>query len=171
MSGAPGRLSRAAAEGLYRVMAYKDEYEVARLHAAATYGDKPVFHMSPPLIDRHRPGDRPAAQDRDPGLAGAAAVPRAAAWQACCAARARSVRLPGERRQERALIEQYIADLRSTVAALRPDTLDVAVAIARAAGSDPRLRAGEGCQPDEGAGAAQRAAAALADRPVPVAAE
>ena len=48
--GAPGRLSRAAAEGLYRVMAYKDEYEVARLHAAATYGEKPQFHMSPPVI-------------------------------------------------------------------------------------------------------------------------
>ena len=52
--GAPGRLSRAAAEGLFRVMAYKDEYEVARLHAAATYGEEPVFHMSPPLVDAHR---------------------------------------------------------------------------------------------------------------------
>ena len=30
---------------------------------------------------------------------------------------------------ERALIEQYIADLRTTLAQLRPDTLDVAVAI------------------------------------------
>ena len=48
--GDADRLSRAAAEGLYRVMSYKDEYEVARLHAAAKYGEKPVFHLSPPLI-------------------------------------------------------------------------------------------------------------------------
>jgi indolepyruvate ferredoxin oxidoreductase len=31
---------------------------------------------------------------------------------------------------ERALIEQYIGDLRTALAALRPDTLDVAVALA-----------------------------------------
>ena len=50
--GHAGKLTRTAAEGLYRVMAYKDEYEVARLHAEATYGEKPAFHMSPPLIAR-----------------------------------------------------------------------------------------------------------------------
>ena len=55
MFGAPGRLARAAAEGLFRVMAYKDEYEVARLHAAATYGAQPVFHLAPPLITRIDP--------------------------------------------------------------------------------------------------------------------
>ena len=47
--GAPGQLSRVPVEWLYRVMAYKDEYEVARPHAAATYGEKPDFDMSPPL--------------------------------------------------------------------------------------------------------------------------
>ena len=49
VTGATGALSRAVAEGLYRVMAYKDEYEVARLHAAAAYGERPEFHMSPPF--------------------------------------------------------------------------------------------------------------------------
>lgn len=32
---------------------------------------------------------------------------------------------------ERALIEQYVGDLRTALTALRPDTLDVAVAIAQ----------------------------------------
>jgi indolepyruvate ferredoxin oxidoreductase len=36
-----------------------------------------------------------------------------------------------ERRAERALIEQYIGDLRAALATLRPETLDVAVAIAQ----------------------------------------
>ncbi|HET7882814.1 MAG TPA: DUF6537 domain-containing protein, partial [Acetobacteraceae bacterium] len=35
-----------------------------------------------------------------------------------------------ERRSERALVEQYIADLHAALAALRPETLDIAVAIA-----------------------------------------
>ena len=88
--GEPGRLSRAAAEGLYRVMAYKDEYEVARLHAAATYGEKPVFHLSPPLITGIDPATGRRRKIAMPGLAGAAAVPRAAAWQAA-ARHARSI--------------------------------------------------------------------------------
>ncbi len=48
--GQSGRFARAVAEGFFRALAYKDEYEVARLHAAADYGDKPVFHMAPPLV-------------------------------------------------------------------------------------------------------------------------
>jgi indolepyruvate ferredoxin oxidoreductase len=39
--------------------------------------------------------------------------------------------LQQERRQERGLIEQYTGDLRTALAALRPETLDVAVAIAQ----------------------------------------
>ncbi|MGH7155640.1 MAG: DUF6537 domain-containing protein, partial [Acetobacteraceae bacterium] len=42
--GQPGAFSRAAADGLFRVMAYKDEYEVARMHTSASYGKHPVFH-------------------------------------------------------------------------------------------------------------------------------
>ena len=64
--GKPGRLSRAAAEGLHRVMAYKDEYEVARLHAAATYGEKPVFHLSPPLLHRVDPATGRRGRSRFP---------------------------------------------------------------------------------------------------------
>jgi len=128
--GRPGRLSRAAAEGLFRVMAYKDEYEVARLHAATSYGDKPVFHLAPPLIARIDPATgRPRKM----------AVPGWLAWPLFRVLRHGKV-LRGskldpfgwlaERRQERALRDTYVADLRAALKALRPDTLDAAVALA-----------------------------------------
>ncbi|MDB5899702.1 MAG: indolepyruvate ferredoxin oxidoreductase [Ramlibacter sp.] len=64
---APGSdaLAQAAATALYRLMAYKDEYEVARLHAdAAFYADigrqfdgaaQLRFHLAPPLLSRRDP--------------------------------------------------------------------------------------------------------------------
>jgi indolepyruvate ferredoxin oxidoreductase len=129
--GAPGRLSRAAVEGLYRVMAYKDEYEVARLHAAATYGEKPVFHLSPPLM----PGLDPATgRRRKVALPGWLALPLFRALRHGRHLRGTVLDPFGrqaERRMERALIEQYIGDLRVVLATLRPETLDVAVAIAQ----------------------------------------
>jgi indolepyruvate ferredoxin oxidoreductase len=128
--GAPGRLARAAAEGLYRVMAYKDEYEVARLHAAATYGEKPMFHMSPPLLH---------GVDKATGRRGKITIPGAVALPLFRILRhgklLRGTALDpfgyqAERRQDKALIEQYIADLRTVLASLRPDNLDTAVALA-----------------------------------------
>ncbi|MDC8759176.1 indolepyruvate ferredoxin oxidoreductase family protein [Janthinobacterium fluminis] len=59
-------LAKAVARYLFKVMAYKDEYEVARLHAAAAFreqidaafgGDfKLEFHLAPPLLARKKPG-------------------------------------------------------------------------------------------------------------------
>jgi indolepyruvate ferredoxin oxidoreductase len=129
--GSPGRLTRAAAEGLYRVMAYKDEYEVARLHAAATYGEGPRFHLSPPLIT----GTDPATgRRRKIALPGWLALPLFRVLRHGKHLRGTALDLFGrqqERRMERALIEQYVGDLHTVVAALRPNRLDVAVAIAQ----------------------------------------
>jgi indolepyruvate ferredoxin oxidoreductase len=129
--GEAGRLSRAAAEGLYRVMAYKDEYEVARLHAAASYGEKPRFHLSPPLIAGIDPA---TGRRRKIALPGWLALPLFRVLRHGKHLRGTALDLFGrqnERRMERLLIDQYIGDLRVALAALRPDTLDVAVAIAQ----------------------------------------
>jgi indolepyruvate ferredoxin oxidoreductase len=64
-------LSKAVARNLFKLMAYKDEYEVARLHADPSFreqiaaqfeGDyKLGFHLAPPLLARKKPGsDVPA---------------------------------------------------------------------------------------------------------------
>jgi indolepyruvate ferredoxin oxidoreductase len=129
--GAPGRLSRAVAENLYRVLAYKDEYEVARLHATATYGEKPVFHLSPPLT---RGIDPATGRRRKIALPGWIALPLFRVLRHGKHIRGTPIDPFGrqqERRMERALIEQYIGDLHALIGALRPDTLDVAVAIAQ----------------------------------------
>ena len=129
--GEPGRLSRAVAEGLYRVMAYKDEYEVARLHASATYGAKPVFHLSPPLITGIDPA---TGRRRKIAIPGWLALPLFRILQHGKRLRGTPLDLFGrqhERTLERALIQQYVGDIRSMLAILRPDTLDVAIALAQ----------------------------------------
>jgi len=128
--GGAGRLSRAAAEGLYRVMAYKDEYEVARMHAAASYGEKPVFHLAPPLITRVDPA---TGRRKKIALPGWIALPLFRVLRHGRHLRGTKLDVFGrqrERQMERALIEQYAGDLRAALAVLRHDTLDVAVALA-----------------------------------------
>ncbi|MDD2948985.1 MAG: 2-oxoacid:acceptor oxidoreductase family protein, partial [Rugosibacter sp.] len=59
------RLSEAAARYLYKLMAYKDEYEVARLHTDPAFlaklnaqfkaGYKAKYHLAPPLISKRDP--------------------------------------------------------------------------------------------------------------------
>jgi len=128
--GKPGRLSRAAAEGLHRVMAYKDEYEVARLHAAATYGEKPVFHLSPPLT---RGIDPATGRRRKLAIPGWVALPLFRVLRHGKIVRGTVLDLfarQAERVSERALIGQYEADLQAAMDALRPDTLETAVSLA-----------------------------------------
>lgn len=128
--GSPGRLARAVAEGLFRVMAYKDEYEVARLHAAATYGEKPSFHMSPPLVAGF---DKATGRRKKIAIPGWLGLPLFRVLRHGKLVRGTPVDPFGyqaERRQEVALIDQYTADVRNALAGLRLETFETAVALA-----------------------------------------
>jgi indolepyruvate ferredoxin oxidoreductase len=130
VTGAAGRLARAAAEGLFRVMAYKDEYEVARLHSAAVYGEGAAFHMSPPLVVGV---DKATGRRRKVAIPGVVALPLFRALKLGKAVRGTVLDPFGyqaERRAERALVAQYEADLRTVVAGLTAANLDTAVALA-----------------------------------------
>jgi indolepyruvate ferredoxin oxidoreductase len=130
IAGKPGRLTRAAAEGLYRVMAYKDEYEVARLHAATSYGPGAVFHMSPPLIHRF---DKATGRRGKVAIPGWLAMPLFKVMRHGKVLRGSVVDVFGyqaERRAERGLIRQYVGDLHTAMDALRPDTMEAAVGLA-----------------------------------------
>ncbi|MDX1433030.1 MAG: indolepyruvate ferredoxin oxidoreductase family protein [Gammaproteobacteria bacterium] len=133
------RLTEAVALGYAHLLAYKDEYEVARLHSDAAFrealaaefeGDYRLkFHLAPPLLAR-----------RDPHTG----VPRKRAFGSWVLpifgllARLKGLRgsafdpfgYTAERRSERALISEYEATLEEILGNLSPANYDDAVAIA-----------------------------------------
>ena len=130
-------LTEAAARFLFKLMAYKDEYEVARLYTDGTFaralaaqfeGDvKLTFHLAPPLLGRRDGEGRPVKTTFGPWMLGAMRL------------LARMKRLRGtaldifgysaERRTERALIARYEAHVDEALARLSPSTLPIAVAL------------------------------------------
>jgi indolepyruvate ferredoxin oxidoreductase len=133
------RLTRAVAQGLYKLMAYKDEYEVARLHSDPAFlrtigerfeGDYRLqYHLAPPLLAKRN--DRGELQKRAYGpwmLTGFK-------WLAGFKFLRGTVFDPfghtEERRTERALIGQYRAGIESLLPRLGPDSSDQALEVAR----------------------------------------
>ncbi|MCX7645600.1 MAG: indolepyruvate ferredoxin oxidoreductase family protein [Rhodobacteraceae bacterium] len=130
------RLRAAVAKGYHKLLAYKDEYEVARLlrsseeKARAEFeGDlRLTFHLAPPLLARPGPDGRPGKRAFGPWIARAFGL----------LARLKFLRgtpfdpfgRTAERRMERALIRQYEADMAEVLAKVTPETLEGAVALA-----------------------------------------
>ncbi|WP_326537198.1 indolepyruvate ferredoxin oxidoreductase family protein [Pseudorhodoferax sp.] len=133
------RLAEAAARYLYKLMAYKDEYEVARLHADPAFlaeldvmfpqGYTAQYHLAPPGIARKDPATGHLSKRRFGPW-----VRLAFPWLA------RLKRLRGgaldlfgrtaERRAERQLVEDYIAQLDEICRQLTPHNHAAAVALA-----------------------------------------
>jgi indolepyruvate ferredoxin oxidoreductase len=137
---APGlRLTAAVASGLFRLMAYKDEYEVARLHSDTQFLDrlqsqfegdfKLQFHLAPPLLGRRNGRGELTKMNFGPWVQ--------VLFRALAAARflrATPLDLFGygaERRQERALPGQYRQALAEMLPKLSPASLAPAVAFAQ----------------------------------------
>ena len=134
------KLTRTAADSLYRLMAYKDEYEVARLYSPPEFaaalrrqfedGGKVSVQLAPPLLSRTDPRTgRPAKRTFGPwvftlfsglailkGLRGTWADPFG---------------YTAERREERALIAEFEATLDILAAGLDRKRLGLATEIAR----------------------------------------
>lgn len=128
--GRPGAFTRAVAEGWYRALAYKDEYEIARLHAAAEYGPDPVFHLAPPLVTGI---DKATGRRRKMAIPGRLALPLFRALRHGKALRGTPLDPFGwqaDRREERALLTRYEADIRAILPGLCDDTLTAATELA-----------------------------------------
>jgi indolepyruvate ferredoxin oxidoreductase len=133
------RLTESVAKNLFKLMAYKDEYEVARLHTDPAFeakvagmfeGDvKLVHHLAPPLFARTDAQGHPVKTAYGPWMR------TGMRWLA----RLKFLRGTAfdpfgrteERRTERALITRYRADLERLLAGLSAERLDLAVSIAR----------------------------------------
>ncbi|OOY08130.1 indolepyruvate ferredoxin oxidoreductase family protein [Thioclava sp. F36-7] len=129
---APSELREAVAKGYHKLLAYKDEYEVARLHlstaekARAEFeGDFEMhFHLAPPILSKEGSDGRPKKREFGPGmernfrllakLKGLRGTPFDPFGYAT------------ERKMERALIKQYEADMAEVLPKVTPETMEIA---------------------------------------------
>ena len=137
--GAGHKLSEAVARYLFKLMAYKDEYEVARLHTDPAFtskigamfeGDyKIVHHLAPPLTAKKDAHGHLVKQPFGPwmrsafGLLAKMKGLRGSAWDVFGKTE--------ERRMERALIGEYRACIEELLKGLSKERLDLAAEIAR----------------------------------------
>ncbi len=130
------RLQEAMAKGYHKLLAYKDEYEVARLHlqtvekARAQFeGDfKVSFHLAPPMLAKEGANGRPLKKEYGPAMLRLFKL--LAALKGLRGTVLDPFRYGEERKVERALIRQYEADMIRVLPLVDADTLDAVVALA-----------------------------------------
>jgi indolepyruvate ferredoxin oxidoreductase len=132
-------LAKVVASGLFKLMAYKDEYEVARLYTDKRFMEKlgeqfegkPVlrFHLAPPVLGRRDVEGRAVKTSFGPWMLGAFRM----------LAKLRGLRgtafdpfgRTAERRMERQLIEDYRAMVEDLLARFDAIDFDTALSLAR----------------------------------------
>jgi len=133
------KLSEAVARYLFKLMAYKDEYEVARLHTDKSFADKIAaqfegdyklnFHLAPPLLAKTNDKGELVKKPYGPWMLKAFGV----------LAKLKGLRgtafdvfgHTAERKMERALIGEYRATIEELLKGLNADNLALAAEIAR----------------------------------------
>ena len=129
-------LKEAMALGYHKLLAYKDEYEVARLltetkaKAEAEFdGDlKLTYHLAPPMVSKTGPDGRPTKKEYGSRMAWA--FPKLAKLKWLRGTPFDPFGRTAERKMERALIKEYEVDMAEVLKIVRPDTRDAAVALA-----------------------------------------
>ncbi|HEY8099696.1 MAG TPA: indolepyruvate ferredoxin oxidoreductase family protein [Burkholderiaceae bacterium] len=132
------RLTEAVARYLFKLMAYKDEYEVARLYTDRAFAEKIEgmfegdykiqFHLAPPLLAKHDDKGHLIKQEFGPWMMHAFSVLAKLKWL-----RGTALDIFGytaERKIERALPQQYKQTILSLLPKLSADNLSMLVAIA-----------------------------------------
>lgn len=136
VDAAPAPLRDSVARSYYKLLAYKDEYEVARLHlttaeqvAARWEGDVTLsLHLAPPMLTGKDANGRPKKREFGPWMLGAFRV-----LAACKGLRGTPFDPFGysaERRRERAMIREFEADMAEVFAAVTDAMMPVAIELA-----------------------------------------
>ena len=133
------RLTEAVARYLFKLMAYKDEYEVARLHTDRAFteriagmfeGDyKLVHHLAPPLMAKRN--DQGELQKRPFGPWMRHAFALLARMKGLRGTHFDPFGRSTERKTERALVDEYRASIEELLASLTAASLSQAAEIAR----------------------------------------
>ncbi|MEB0014088.1 indolepyruvate ferredoxin oxidoreductase family protein [Glaciimonas sp. Gout2] len=137
-SSQSSRLSMAVANYLFKLMAYKDEYEVARLYTDGAFSQKIAgmfegdykikFHLAPPLFAKHDANGHLIKQEFGPWMMRAFGV-----LAKCKFLRGSKLDIFGytaERKEERDLITHYRQTIDALLPRLTSENLASAVAIA-----------------------------------------
>ena len=133
-----GRLARTVALNAFKLMAYKDEYEIARLYSAASFksglrsqidGGRLSVWLAPPLLARHDPATgRPRKIRFGPWVFSVFAV--LARMRGLRGTRFDPFGLNPERAAERKLLEDYFLVVDELANRLRPGNLETALTLA-----------------------------------------
>jgi indolepyruvate ferredoxin oxidoreductase len=136
--GAGTRLTEAVARYYYKLMAYKDEYEVARLYTTGAFAEKVAgmfegdyklkFHLAPPIMAKTDSKGHLIKQEFGPWMMKAFGV--LAKFKGLRGTAFDIFGYTAERKMERALIGEYRNTVGGLLSKLNADNLSQAVAIA-----------------------------------------
>jgi indolepyruvate ferredoxin oxidoreductase len=131
-------VTEAAAKNLFRLMAVKDEYEVARLYTDGTFKrqlasqfqsyDRLEFHLAPPILGRRDADGRPRKSTFGPWMMQGFRL--LAAMKGLRGTVLDIFGYSAERRAERALLAEYEQDLDLIGRSLEPGRVEAAAALA-----------------------------------------
>jgi indolepyruvate ferredoxin oxidoreductase len=130
------RLKEAVAKGYHKLLSYKDEYEVARLHLETRAKAEEVFdgdfrmkvHLSPPLLAKEGPNGRPMKTEY--GACMMRMFPVLAKFKRLRGTAFDPFGRHPERKMERALIAQYEADMADVIGKFGAGAPEAAIALA-----------------------------------------
>ncbi len=136
VDAAPAQLRESVARGYFKLLAYKDEYEVARLHlttadqiARIWEGETTLsFHLAPPTLPGTDADGRPKKREFGPWMMKAFRV--LAAMKGLRGTPFDPFGYAAERRRERAMIREYETDMREVLAKVDDATMPVAIELA-----------------------------------------